>query len=158
MLEIAYQGARGFAFDGYLSSLAPPQNDENIEDYAKRIHTGVQPVNVLKTPNEKGENYGMTTAIELPAKSWNEMYKVSQRLFDLPKSINPDFNGKSNALVIINKDKRERTLKDELAVNLTKSGEVQSLVYSYALRDYNRTITLTKTAAGFKAVEVEVSL
>lgn len=158
MLQIAYQGAQGYAFDGYLSSLAPPQIDEDIEDYAKRISSENNLIQVIKKANKAGHNYGMTTTIELPARSWNEMYKISQHLFSLPHSIHPDFNKKANATIIVNKNKRERTFQDELAIEVTKDGAIKSLIYSYKLKDYSRTVTLTRSSNGFKAVEVEEAL
>lgn len=158
MLKISYQGAQGYAFDGYLSSLAPPQIDENIETYAKRISSENNLIQVIKESNKAGHNYGMTTTVELPARSWNEMYKISQRLFNLPNSIHPDFNKKIKSTIIINKDKRERTFRDELAIEVSDDGAVKSLVYSYKLKDYSRTVTLTRNPNSFKAVEVEEAL
>ena len=158
MLEIEYQGAQGFAFDGYLSSLAPPQKDEALGDYARRISTKDRRVQIVKKSDKRGEAYGMTTSIELPAKGWNEMYKISQRLFHLPKGIKPDLNGKKPTVTIANINKRERTFTDELTVHSSKNGAIESLVYNYKMRDYNRKVTITKVSNGFKAVEVEESL
>lgn len=157
MLEISYQGAQGYAFDGYLSSLAPPQINEDIVDYARRIGTQNKPVVVLKTPNKKGENYGLTTSIELPAKSWNEAYTISRQLFMIPNSLKLNLDSKRIPTRLENNNKRARTLVDELVISKNDADKMQAITYTYALKDYSRKVTLTKTLNGFKAVEVEES-
>ncbi len=158
MIEVSYQGAQGFVFNGYVSSLAPPQPDETIKNYTKRIGSSTNTVNLSEKAHENGENYGMTTSLELPATSWNEMYKISQRLFNLPKDIAPDLSTKQTKLLIENKSKREKTLVDEMVINVNDNGDLKNLVYSYALRDYNRTVTIEKSQNGFTVTEVENSL
>lgn len=157
MIEIKYQGATGFTFNGYLTKLAPPQSNETLESYAKRISTIEHPINIIKIADKKGEDYGITTSIELPARSWNEAYRVSQRLFNLPTTINPDFSNKKTTVTIINKNKRERTQRDELTVNVAPNGSIKNLNYSYSLRDYERTIIIKKFNDGFVITEQETS-
>ena len=53
MIEVEYQGARGFAFNGYLTRLAPPMEDEAVEDYARRISNVNQKVKVTQTKHRK---------------------------------------------------------------------------------------------------------
>ncbi len=156
MIEVSYQGATGFAFNGYLTTLAPPQPSETIKDYAKRISTTEHKVDVITKAHNKGEDYGMTTSIELPARDWKETYKIAQRLFNLPKNIQPDFNTKGT-VTILNKEKRERTLTDELTLNVSSKGELQNLSYAYKLKNYKRTVIITKTKNGFLITEVEES-
>ena len=158
MLEIDYQGAKGFAFNGYLTSLAPPQYDESPEAYAKRVSTPNNTIEVIKIAANKDEAQGMTTSIQLPAKSWNEIYNLSKRLFNLPKSLNPDFTNKTTTVTLINKNKRDRTQIDELAINVTSEGAIDNLTYSYALRDYKRNVVIKKSAHGFTITEEETSL
>lgn len=157
MLEVAYQGAQGFVFDGYLSTLSPPQEHEDLGSYAKRISTAEFPVTVEKASDKKGENYGMTTTLKLPAKNWQEMYKISQRLFNIPSNLRPNFDEQMKNEVLLNAKKRERTLTDELEVMVSKDQVLERLVYHYKLRDYSRTVTITKSDLGFEAVEVETS-
>lgn len=157
MLKVTYQGAQGYAFDGYISALSPPQDHENIEAYAQRIHRDQDPAAMTKTANKKGENYGMTTSIEIPSKNWSETYKIAERLFNLPKSLRPNFRTPLQESLITNKNKRERTFKDELAVIPTNNGSIKKMVYTYKLKDYSRTVTVTKELERFKIVEVEES-
>jgi len=157
MIEVNYQGATGFAFNGYLTTLAPPQANENIEAYIKRISTSKQPIEVVKIAHKKGEDYGMTTTIELPAKNWNEAYRISQRLFNLPKGMNPEFSNNRETVTIINGDKRDRTQTDELTINVTPTGSVANVTYSYALRDYKRTVVIKKSKNLFVITEEEIS-
>lgn len=158
MKEVRYQGATGFAFDGYLTTLAPPQLDETIEAYLKRISTPQKEYTLSKVAHQKGEAYGMTTSLELPAKSWNEAYKITQRLFQLPKGIQPDFTSKKSSAVIGNGNKRERTKVDELAINIATPGTIDHVLYSYALKGYTRTVTIKKSIDGFTIKEEETSL
>lgn len=158
MIEVNYQGATGFTFNGYLTALAPPQLEESLEHYAKRISTPDKEIKVLKTASNKGENYGMTTSVELPAQNWNEMYRITQRLFNLPKSINPDFTQQKTSTVFNNKNKRERTQIDALTLKVSTSGNIENITYNYALRDYKRNVTITETRNGFTVTEEESSL
>lgn len=157
MIEVDYQGARGFVFDGYLTQLAPPQEEESIEHYAKRISTKKHKVQVTKVKSPKGNAYGMTTTIELPAKNWTEAYQITKKLFELPQSLQLDLTGKKTSEVIANKNKREKTFKDEIAVNRSKAGEIETIIYNYQLRDYSRTVTMVKNKKGFSIKELELS-
>ncbi|MFT5750516.1 MAG: hypothetical protein ACI828_000141 [Flavobacteriales bacterium] len=157
MIEVAYQGATGFVFNGFLSDLAPPFQDEAIEAYAKRISIENAPVTVTKKTNEKGAAFGQTTVILLPAKGWNEAYAISKRLFDLPKSLSLDLSGLSGPMVIENANKRIKTLIDEIAVVHNTHNEIDKIVYTYSLKTYGRTITIMKDRQGFTVTEIEVS-
>lgn len=157
MIEVAYQGAKGFVFDGYLTRLAPPQDGESVEGYAKRISTQEHIVNVTKTKNPKGETFGMTTQIELPASTWVEAYSISKELFDFPKGISLDLVSKKASEVITNSNKREKTFKDEVAVTRDDASEITSIEYIYQLRDYNRSVTIKKGTKGYIVKEVELS-
>jgi hypothetical protein len=157
MIEVEYQGARGFVFDGYLTQLAPPQEEESVEGYAKRISTKDHVVKVTKTKNPKGDTYGMTTLIELPTSNWTEAYRITKELFDLPKNLQLDLTSKKESVVVGNSNKREKTFKDEIAVNRGAASEITSIVYTYQLRDYNRSVTITKDKKTFVVKEVELS-
>ncbi|WP_299761923.1 hypothetical protein [uncultured Dokdonia sp.] len=157
MIEVEYQGARGFVFDGYLTRLAPPQDGESVEGYAKRISTKDHAVKVSKVKNPKGEAFGITTRIELPASNWTEAYRITKELFDLPKSLQPDLVSKKKSEVVANVNKREKTFKDEIAVHRGTASEITSIVYTYQLRGYNRSVTIAKDKKGFIVKEVEVS-
>jgi hypothetical protein len=158
MIEVNYQGATGFAFNGYLTSLAPPQPNEGLEAYINRISTPEHPIKVVKKANKKGEDYGMTTTLVLPAKNWNEAYRISQRLFNLPKGINPELSNRKEPVTIINGDKRDRTQTDQLTINITPKGDIANVTYSYALRDYKRTVVIKKSDNAFVIIEEEISL
>lgn len=157
MVEVAYQGAKGFVFDGYLTRLAPPQDGESVEGYAKRISTKEHTVNVTKTKNPKGEMYGMTTQIKLPASNWVEAYSITKELFDLPKGISLDLVSKKASEVISNSNKREKTFKDEIAVTRDGASEITAIAYTYQLRDYTRSVTIKKDTKGFIVKDVELS-
>ncbi len=157
MIEVEYQGARGFVFDGYLTQLAPPQDGESVEGYAKRISTKDHVVKVTKIKNPKGDTYGMTTRIELPTSNWTEAYRITKELFDLPRSLQPDLIKKKKSEVIANSNKREKIFKDEIAVNRDATSEITSIIYTYQLRDYNRSVTITKDKKTIVVKEVEFS-
>ncbi len=157
MIEVEYQGAKGFVFDGYLTRLAPPQDGESVSNYAKRISTKENKIKVTKTKNPKGEIYGMTTSIDLPIDNWTEAYRITKELFDLPKSLLLDLTLKKESEVIGNVNKREKTFKDEVAVNRSSTSEITSIIYTYQLRDYSRSVTIVKGKKGFIVKEVETS-
>ncbi len=156
MVEVSYQGATGFVFNGYLTALAPPQPNEGVKEYAKRISTKDHIVNVNTKPHKEGKQYGMTTTIELPSTTWEETYKITQRLFNLPKDIKPDFNTK-RTVTVLNKAKRERTLTDELTVNVGDNGVIDNLTYVYNLKNYKRSVIISQTQNGYLITEVEAS-
>lgn len=157
MVEINYQGATGFAFNGYLTSLAPPQSNEDLQAYINRISTPERPIKVVKKANKKGKDYGMTTTLELPAKNWSEAYQISQRLFNLPKGLHPDLSNTKETITITNGNKRARTQTDELTIKVTPKGEVENITYSYSLRDYKRTVVIKQSDNAYVITEEEIS-
>ena len=157
MVEIEYQGAKGFVFDGYLTKLAPPQDGESVSNYANRISTEEHKVKVTKTKSPKGDIYGLTTSIELPTDNWTEAYRITKELFDLPKSLQLDLTSKNKSEVVANVNKREKTFKDEIAVNRSSTSEITSIVYTYQLRGYSRSVTIVKGKKGITVKEVETS-
>lgn len=157
MIHVEYQGAKGFVFSGYLSSLAPPLEEESIAQYAKRLSTPEHVIPVTKTKNPKGDAFGLTTSIELPAKSWGEAYLLGQTLFDIPKSIAVDLT-KNNNGALSNPKKRTKTKIDEVVISRDDKNLVSAITYSYALRDYSRTVTITQSGANYLITESEVSM
>ena len=156
MIQVEYQGAKGFVFSGYLSTLAPPLEEETVEEYAKRLSTPENSIPVSKTKNPKGDVFGLTTSIELPAKSWTEAYQLAQTLFDIPKSIVVDLtNNSSDALA--NPKKRAKTKLDEVVISRDDQNLIKTITYSYALRDYNRTVTVTQNGENYLVIESEIS-
>lgn len=156
MVQVNYQGAVGFVFSGYLSTLAPPLEDESVTDYAQRLSNPNKKVKVSKIKHVKGDAYGLTTTIALPAKSWGEAYLLAQKLFHIPKSITIDLTD-STKETIVNHKKREKTKIDEVTVGRDGNNRVKDITYSYALRDYKRTVSITKKDVHFNIAEVEVS-
>lgn len=157
MIEVEYQGAKGFVFDGYLTRLAPPQDGESVDGYAKRISTKENKVKVTTVKSPKGDTYGMTTSIELPTKNWTEAYRITKELFDLPNSLQLDLTSKKVSEVVGNVNKRKKIFKDEIAVNRSSTSEIESIIYTYQLRDYGRSVTIVKSKKGFIVKEVETS-
>jgi len=158
MIEVSYQGATGFVFDGYTTILAPPQEDESLKNYAKRISTPENTIEVIKKADKKGEAYGMLTQIEIPATSFQESYKVAKILFNLPKKINPDFTKTKSSITIINQDKRERTHTDQLSIEVNDKHKIDSMTYLYELKDYKRTVTIFPSPKGYTITENQTSL
>lgn len=156
MVEVSYQGAKGFVFSGYLSTLSPPLDSETVQEYAKRLSTPERPITVSKIKNAKGDEFGLITSIELPAKSWGEAFSIARSLFDVPKGIQVDLTNTTKSLVI-NKNKRDKTKTDEVTVTRNDQNLLQKITYSYVMRGYTRTVTITKKDALFSISEVEVS-
>ena len=156
MIHVAYQGVKGFVFSGYLSTLAPPLEEESAEQYAKRLSTPEHTIAVTKTKNPKGDAFGLTTSIELPANSWGETYLLGQALFDIPKSIAVDLTNNSKTTVS-NPNKRTKTKIDEVVIARDDKNQINAITYSYALRDYNRTVIITKNDSYYLITETEVS-
>lgn len=157
MVQVNYQGATGFVFSGYLSTLSPPLESETVSNYAKRLSTPENEIRVSKVKSAKGDAYGLTTSIELPAKSWGEAYLLAQSLFDIPKSISVDMTNSSISSIVNNK-KRLKTKTDEVTLGRDAQNSITHITYSYALRDYTRTVSITKSAGDYLITEAEVSL
>lgn len=157
MLEVDYQGAKGFVFSGYVDTLSPPLKDEKPEDYAKRISTENLAVEVVKKPHPDGSKFGQSTAIKIPAQNWMQAYSICKVLFDLPKGIHVDLN-KTYVSFIENSNKRHKTLKDEVEIVRNESSEIEKIQYNYALRSYTREVAITKDDDTFLLKEIETSL
>ncbi|MBE16908.1 MAG: hypothetical protein CL867_11725 [Cytophagaceae bacterium] len=158
MIEVDFQGAKGFVFNGYLSKLAPPVEDETVDAYAKRISTKAFTVAVQKTSNEKGAAFGQTTTLTIPAKDWTEAYAITQQLFELPRSIVIDGHSTANHEVFQNKNKRSKTLVDEVVVTRDQSTAITKIAYTYTLKTYGRSVSIEKTNDGFKITEIDASM
>lgn len=156
MVQVNYQGAMGFVFSGYLSTLAPPLKDESATDYAKRLSTPDKKIKVHKIKNIKGDAYGLTTSIALPAKSWGEAYLLAQKLFDIPKSIAVDLTD-SHKETMVNQKKRLKTKIDQVTVGRDRNNKVKDITYSYVLTDYTRSVSITYKEGSYLITETEVS-
>ena len=84
MIAVSYQGAKGFVFSGYTSTIAPPREDESVTDYAKRISKPDFVVSASEKPHPKGPNFGKTVTLTMPITSWETTLPIAQKLFDLP--------------------------------------------------------------------------
>lgn len=156
MVQVNYQGATGFVFSGYLSTLAPPLQEETVDQYAKRLSTPENKIKVSKVKSKKGESYGLTTSIKLPAKSWGEAYLLAQGLFDIPKNIALDLTH-TNKSAMVNNKKRLKTKTDEVTVGRDNTNNILNITYSYVLRDYSRTVNIVKSKGQYVITEAEVS-
>ncbi|RMB63257.1 hypothetical protein EAX61_02355 [Dokdonia sinensis] len=157
MVEVDYQGATGFVFNGYLTALAPPLKNESLKAYAQRVSTVEYPITVAQKQNEKGAAYGMTTTVSVPAKSWNEAYTIAQHLFELPKSLKLDLNKTAIPSKLENTDKRRKTVIDEVTISRGNDNNIERVTYTYALKDYKRSVSVKKNNGGFTLEEVESS-
>jgi len=157
MIAVEYQGAKGFVFSGYTTQIAPPREDESFSAYAERISTDTHKIMVTKKPHPKGPKYGMTKSMKLPVKDWRTTLNIAQRLLDLPQTSNIDL---SNTLksIYVNPDKRTQTTKDEYEIKRDTKGSITVLTYTYQIRDYSRSVTMTKKDKGFVLKEIEASL
>lgn len=144
MVEVNYQGATGFVFSGYLSTLSPPLEEETATEYAKRLSTPEREVTVSKIKSAKGDAYGLNTTIELPAKTWGEAYSISQSLFDIPKNIAIDLTN-SKKSTVLNSRKRPKTITDEVLISRDEDNKITEIKYLYRLRDYSRVVTIVKS-------------
>lgn len=157
MIRVAYQGAEGYVFDGYLSTIAPPQADESVAAFASRISTTVSGVKLEETPNPKGAIYGKTTHLTLPVAQWEDAYSIAKKLYALPKNITLSYIKNQPQSTHINTSKNPHSLKDELTISRNNNGEITEIIYHYALRDYSRKVQITKNKNGFAFKEIETS-
>ncbi len=156
MVEVNYLGTTGFVFSGYLSTLAPPLVDETATQYAKRLSSPEKTIKVSKIKNTKGDEFGLTTSITLPASSWGESYMLAQALFDIPKTIAVDLTENSRS-TIVNIKKRLRTKTDEVILGRDKDSNINHITYSYSIRGYKRTVSIKSVDKNFMITEVEWS-
>lgn len=157
MVEVDYQGATGFVFNGYLTALAPPLKNESIKAYAKRVSTANYPIKVTEKQDEKGAPFGMTTTVSVPAKTWNEAYTIAQKLFELPKNLKLDLSKTNVPSKLENTDKRRKTVIDEVIVSRDNNNKIENVTYTYALKDYKRAISVKQGDNGFVIEEIESS-
>ena len=156
MIAVTYQGAKGFVFDGYTSSIAPPHEDESVASYAKRISNEGHKINFSTQPHPKGDTHGKTTQIILPTKDLRTTLTIARRLFDLPKCALslPDY--KKN--IFVNPDKRTQTLKDEFELKRNSEGAIEAITYTYQIKDYGRSIHIVKDDNTYTIKEMEGTL
>ncbi|WGK65909.1 hypothetical protein [Croceiramulus getboli] len=155
MHRVNFQGVEGFAFSGYLSNLVPPTENEEPEAYANRVKALGLEVVLKQEQDPKGAFYGSTTALDLPATTWNEAFTIAHRLFDLTTGIEFPKQSALRTQVVESKTKREKVWKDQLEVTRDENGMIEQMTYTYAIDGYSRTIEITPSEIGFLLVERE---
>ena len=75
----------------------------------------------------------------------------------MPKGIQPNFNSNTSEQLILNPNKRSRTLKDEFLITRLPEGKIKKAQYSYELKEYKRIVKLEKIENQFLVSEIEIS-
>lgn len=148
---IAYNHKKGYAFNGYLSNLFPPEKNSSAKSYAEELKEYFPKAKYTKVTSGKVSQPITTETLDLPTNQWHEAYFVAQQLFAIPNTFSaPSLQGKDNE-VIQEDTSRDFTWKSELQVS-RNNDVLTKIKYIYKNKGIEKSTTLTKSSAGINIV------
>lgn len=143
MNKVAYNNKEGYAFNGYLSELFPPEKGMNAKQYIEDLKATHSTTSYFETTGGTASNPSNTETVLLPTTKWYEAYAVAQKLYDIPLSMAfPKVSGK-DFQTIKNAKKPDHLSLSELKVE-RNDNMIQQIIYSQALQRYDSSVTITK--------------
>jgi len=155
MHEVEYNNKTGYAFNGFLSELFPPEKDGNAAMYIESLKVTYPTASYKKVTGGTASSPAITQTILLPTNKWHEAFYTSQQLFSIPKSFAlPSVKGKETQ-TIKDKKKVDKVLASELIVE-RKNNDFQKMTYVRTLEKYSYKVVITKNGNTMKIEETEI--
>lgn len=143
MNEVEYNNKKGFAFNGYLSTLFPPEKDGQAKQYIEDLKATHASASYNRVVGGTASNPTETIHVNLPTGKWHEAFSIAQRLFDIPNAFAfPNPKGRDSQ-TINNPKKPDFMFVSDLKVERLND-ELQKITYLQAGEGYGTTVTITK--------------
>jgi hypothetical protein len=153
MHHVAYNNKTGYAFNGYLSELFPPERGANAKMYIADLQRTHATASIVEVTGGTASEPSNTQTILIPTSKWHEAYLIAQKLYEIPRSFAlPKPKGKDK-IVINNPKKKSKAWVSELQVE-RKEGALLKIMYANSSSNFKRTVTITEEADMMKIEEV----
>lgn len=155
MHQVEYNNKVGYAFNGFLSNLFPPEKNGNAARYIEDLKATHPSASYKKVTGGTASAPTVTRTIVLPTDRWHEAFYTAQQLFSIPKTFAfPSVKGKEKQ-TIQDRKKESKVLTSELAIERLNN-DFKKLAYTRALEKYNYQVVITKQGNSIKIVETEI--
>ncbi|MGK0385565.1 MAG: hypothetical protein ACI849_000167 [Patiriisocius sp.] len=153
MHQVEYNNKTGFAFNGYLSELFPPERGATAKMYITDLQNTHARASITEVTGGTASKPSNTQTLLIPTSKWHEVYLIAQKLYEIPRSFTlPKPKGKDN-VVINNPNKTSKAWVSELQVE-RKEDTLLKIVYANSSNNFKRTITITEEGDMMKIEEV----
>ena len=149
MNEVEYNNKRGFAFNGYLSTLFPPEKNGQAEQYIEDLKATHTSASYNRVVGGTVSNPTEAVTVMLPTNKWHEAFSIAQCLFDVPTNFEfPNPKGRDNQ-TINNTKKPDFVFVSDLKIERLNN-ELQKITFLQAGEGYGKTVTITKEGTTMK--------
>ena len=143
MNEVEYNNKKGFAFNGYLSSLFPPEKNGQAQQYIEDLKATHANASYNRVVGGTASNPTETINVTLPTNKWHEAFSIAQRLFDVPTAFKfPNPKGRDSE-TLANAKKADYVLVSNLKIERLNN-TLQKITYTQAGEGYGTSVTITK--------------
>jgi hypothetical protein len=149
MNEVEYNNKKGFAFNGYLSTLFPPEKNGQAKQYIEDLKATHAAASYTRIVGGTASNPTETINVTLPTNKWHEAFSITQRLFDVPTSFAfPNPKGR-DVQTTNNAKKADFMFVSDLKVERLDN-ELQKITYFQSGEGYGSTVIITKNGETMK--------
>ncbi len=155
MDQIEYNHKKGFAFNGYLSKVFPPEKGISPKGYAEELKVLYPDVLFSETSGGTVSKPTNTETFILPINNWQDAFFIAQQLYKFPKQFKlPSPKGKENEII---KDKmpNKKSWISELHIS-RQENKLVKIEYVYKNKGFSSFVTITKEGIGMKISKTEV--
>lgn len=153
MHEVSYNNKKGYAFNGYLSELFPPERGANAKMYIEDLQNTHPTATITEVTGGTASNPTNSQTLLLPTSKWHEAFLIAQKLYEIPRSfVVPSPKGKDK-MVLKNPKQVSKNWISEIHVE-RKENTLQKIVYVNASESYGRTVIITKVGDMIQIEEV----
>ena len=143
MNEVEYNNKKGFAFNGYLSTMFPPEKNGQAKQYIEDLKATHPSASYNRVVGGTASNPTEAVTVILPTNKWHEAFSIAQRLFDVPTNFAfPNPKGRENQ-TINNTKKPDFVFVSDLKIERSNN-ELQKITFLQAGEGYGKKVTITK--------------
>ena len=154
MHEVEFNHKTGFAFNGYLSKLFPPEKEMNAKGYADELKLQFPKVTYAETIEGTASMPINTETLVIPTNQWHEAYFIAKRLFDIPSEFGfPNPKGKEEQIIKDSKPKKD-VWTSELRVT-RKNNTLETIEYIYTAKKFSSKVSVVKDGEFMKVSRSE---
>jgi hypothetical protein len=155
MNEIEFNHKKGYAFNGFLSKIFPPENDISAKGYAEDLKIHFSSVVFTESTGGTASRPTNTESLFLPTEKWHEAFYIAQQLFEFPKEFKyPSQKGKDFQIITDRKIKRDKWLS-ELHISRKKDA-LTKIEYVYKTKGFSKLVAITKEDNGMRISKTEI--
>ncbi|MFS4492907.1 SH3 domain-containing protein [Maribacter sp. 2308TA10-17] len=143
MLEVQYEGQRGFAFSGYLSPIRLLKEGESVEDYIADLKKTYPDISYESKANDPDFHEGTTDTFVLPVSQWHEAYYIVSAMYGIPKSLG--FPNPEGAAKTVTEDpKKPADVWDSFIATEREGNSLKKIEYSHRAEGFGYGVDMVR--------------